>query len=100
MDPQAQDGAIDEREPFQAPVVRVRRNQRVEVRSVFHNALEEIIGKSASGFLRASNAPEAILTAARLLPAYFPLKKHLNRVLPSLVPLRHLSGAFSCARQK
>ena len=87
---QAQDGAVDHRHAFHAPVLGVRGDECVEFRRAGHGAFEELIGEFARGFLGAGDSPEAVFDAAGILLANLPLEQHLQRVLPGLLTQGHV----------
>ena len=78
MHGQAQDGAIDGGEAFEAPIFRVLYDDFVEDGDFFRGAFEQAIGEGASGVGGFGGAPEFCFELGGILLAHVPLKKHLH----------------------
>ena len=97
---QPQDGPVNHREAFRAPVFSVGGNPGIQVRRAIHRAFKQLVGKGAGGFFGARNLPEAAFDSFRLLVADLPLEQHLQCVLAGLMPEGHASGASVAARRE
>jgi len=95
---QAQNRAVDGREPVEAPVGCVLGDQFVERGGVVRGSFEQLVGKRA-GLRRGFGAlPEVGFEFCGRLLAHVPLKEHLHGELAGFGPQAHVICAALCQR--
>src|SRR6266566_364663 len=90
---QAQDGAVDGREPFEPPVFAVLADDFIERGNIVGGALEELVCELAR-FVGAFGAhPKLCLQFRGILLAHIPLKEHLHCKFARFGAERHVTCA-------
>src|SRR2546423_6492515 len=79
MNRQAQNGAIDGREPFEPPVVGMLDDDGVQRSDILRRAFKKFVRESASFVRSLRTAPEFHFQLAKILLAHVPLEQHLDR---------------------
>ena len=93
MDSQAQDGAVDGREPFEPPVFAVLADDFIERGNIFRGAFEESVCELAR-FVGAFGAlPKRGFQFRGILLAHVPLKEHLHCKFARFGAERHVTCA-------